>query len=87
MKIIEINRQALADINKANQPFEIIGRIRPSFANTNCIEKRLEPVCLYRGYLCCKVCQRPGNGHRLNTKSHRMGERLQPKGAGPGDAG
>ena len=33
MKIIEINRQALADINKANQPFEVIGRIRPSFAN------------------------------------------------------
>lgn len=33
MKIVKINQQNRKDINKANQPFEIIGRIRPSFAD------------------------------------------------------
>ena len=33
MEIVEINQQNLADINKANQPFEIIGKIKPTFAN------------------------------------------------------
>ena len=33
MEIIKINRQNLADINKANQPFDIIGRIKPVFAD------------------------------------------------------
>lgn len=33
MKIIKMNQQNLADINKANQPFEIIGKIKPSFAD------------------------------------------------------
>lgn len=31
MKIIKINRQNFTDINKANQPFEIIGKIKPTF--------------------------------------------------------
>ena len=31
MEIVEINQQNIADINKANQPFEIIGKIRPAF--------------------------------------------------------
>ncbi len=33
MEIIKINQQNLADINKANQPFEIIGKIKPTFAD------------------------------------------------------
>lgn len=33
MKIVKINRQNIADINKANQPFEVIGKINPSYAN------------------------------------------------------
>ncbi len=32
MEIVTINHQNLADINKANQPFEIIGKIKPTFA-------------------------------------------------------
>lgn len=32
MEIIEINHQNLADINKANQPFEVIGKIKPTFS-------------------------------------------------------
>lgn len=31
MEIVAINHQNLADINKANQPFEIIGKIKPTF--------------------------------------------------------
>lgn len=31
MEIVTINHQNLADINKANQPFEIIGKIKPTF--------------------------------------------------------
>lgn len=31
MDIVKINHQNLADINKANQPFEIIGKIIPTF--------------------------------------------------------
>ena len=33
MGIVEINRQNLSDINKANQPFEIIGKIIPIFVD------------------------------------------------------
>lgn len=33
MEIVKINQQNIADINKANQPFEIIGKIKPEFAN------------------------------------------------------
>lgn len=33
MEIVKINQQNLADINKANQPFEIIGKIKPVFIN------------------------------------------------------
>lgn len=33
MKIIEINHGNLKDVNKLNQPFEIIGKIRPSFSD------------------------------------------------------
>lgn len=33
MEIIKINRQNSADINKANQPFEVIGKIKPTFYN------------------------------------------------------
>ena len=32
MEIVKINHQNLADINKANQPFEVIGRIKPIFS-------------------------------------------------------
>ena len=35
MEIVKINQQNLADINKANQPFEIIGKIKPTFAGGN----------------------------------------------------
>ena len=35
MEIVKINHQNLADINKANQPFVIIGRIKPTFDNGN----------------------------------------------------
>lgn len=31
MEIVKINRQNSTDINKANQPFEIIGKIKPTF--------------------------------------------------------
>lgn len=31
MKIVKLNHQNMTDINKANQPFEIIGKIRPTF--------------------------------------------------------
>lgn len=33
MRIVKIDRQNITDINKANQPFEIIGRICPSYAD------------------------------------------------------
>ena len=33
MKIVKVDPQCLADINKANQPFKIIGKIKPVFAN------------------------------------------------------
>ncbi len=33
MEIVKINQQNLADINKANQPFEIIGKIKPTFVD------------------------------------------------------
>ena len=33
MEIVKINQQNLTDINKANQPFEIIGKIKPVFIN------------------------------------------------------
>ncbi len=32
MEIVKINQQNLTDINKANQPFEIIGKIKPVFS-------------------------------------------------------
>ena len=35
MEILRINHQNLADINKANQPYEIIGKIKPTFDNGN----------------------------------------------------
>ena len=31
MKIVKINQQNLTDINKANQSFEVIGKIKPTF--------------------------------------------------------
>ena len=33
MKIIKINSRNISDINKSNQPFEIIGKIKPRFAD------------------------------------------------------
>ncbi len=33
MEIIKINQQNFTDINKANQPFEVIGKIKPVFIN------------------------------------------------------
>lgn len=33
LEIVKLNRQNLADINKANQPFEVIGRIKPKFSD------------------------------------------------------
>ncbi len=33
MEIVKINEQNFAHINTANQPFEIIGKIKPEFAN------------------------------------------------------
>ena len=33
MEIVKIDQHNLADINKANQPFEIIGKIKPTFAD------------------------------------------------------
>ena len=33
MEIVRINQDNLKDINKANQPFEVIGKINPTFAN------------------------------------------------------
>lgn len=33
MEIVKIATHNLADINKANQPFEVIGKIKPSFNN------------------------------------------------------
>lgn len=33
MEIVKINQKNLKDINKPNQPFEIIGRINPTFAD------------------------------------------------------
>lgn len=33
MEITKINRQNFTDINKANQPFDIIGKINPKFAD------------------------------------------------------
>lgn len=35
MKIIEISAHSLSDINKANQPFDIIGKIKPMYADGN----------------------------------------------------
>ena len=31
MEIVEISRQNLSDINKANQPFAVIGKLKPTF--------------------------------------------------------
>lgn len=33
MEIVRLDQQNLKDINKANQPFEVIGKIRPAFAD------------------------------------------------------
>ena len=33
MEIVKIDHQNLTDINKANQPFEVIGRIKPTFSD------------------------------------------------------
>ena len=33
MEIVKINHQNLADINRANQPFEVIGRMKPTFSD------------------------------------------------------
>ena len=33
MEFVKISQQNFVDINKANQPFEIIGKIKPTFAN------------------------------------------------------
>ena len=33
MEIVKIDYQNLADINKANQPFEVIGKIKPTFSD------------------------------------------------------
>lgn len=33
MNIVKINQKNLKDINKSNQPFEIIGKINPTFAD------------------------------------------------------
>lgn len=33
MEIVKIAQHNLADINKANQPFEIIGKIKPTFSD------------------------------------------------------
>lgn len=33
MEIVELSMQNLADINKANEPFEVIGKIKPAFVN------------------------------------------------------
>lgn len=35
MEIVKINQQNLTDINKANQPFEVIGKIKPILAGRN----------------------------------------------------
>ena len=35
MEIVKINQQNLTDINKANQPFEVIGKIKPILAGGN----------------------------------------------------
>ena len=35
LQIVKINQQNLTDINKANQSFEIIGKIKPIFADGN----------------------------------------------------
>lgn len=48
MKIIKMNRQNRTDINKANQPFEIIGKIKPMFYNGKWIytEELYEKPCI-----------------------------------------
>lgn len=33
MEIVRLDQQNLKDINKANQPFEVIGKIRPAFVD------------------------------------------------------
>ena len=33
MEIVKMGRHELADLNKVNQPFEIIGKIKPTFAD------------------------------------------------------
>ena len=33
MKIEKLNVHNLTDINKANEPFEVIGKLKPSFVN------------------------------------------------------
>lgn len=33
MEIIKINIKKISDMNKANEPFEIIGKLKPTFAN------------------------------------------------------
>ena len=35
MEIVKINQKNFADLNKANQPFVIIGKIKPTFDNEN----------------------------------------------------
>ena len=33
MEIVKLTRQNLADVNKSNQPFEVIGKIKPAFSD------------------------------------------------------
>lgn len=44
MKFVKMNRQNLADMDKANQPFEIIGKLKPAFAGGTwtCTEELFE---------------------------------------------
>ena len=33
MEIVKLNSDTLKDMNKANEPFEIIGKLKPTFVN------------------------------------------------------
>ena len=75
MEITEINQQNFTDINKARQPFEIIGKIKPVFVDgiwtyTEEIYEQIVKIC---------SCQ---PGPALGQKSPPPAVRGGPPGAG-----
>ena len=72
LQIVKINQQNLTDINKANQPFEIIGKIKPTFAG----EKWTYTEEIYEHPY---IKEYPSDSQRIYRVPMKLGERLVQK--------